>query len=109
MKFRHMHIAELLTTIHAEYKEFLEKHKESAALGKAGQDVKTMAEGLRGMPKFQEQTARYSLHIHVGGELVAKCAAQFAAQFAAIRRNSLTRLRTSIQVQPVRARGDLDA
>ena len=71
MKFRHMHIAELLTTIHAEYKEFLEKHKESAALGKAGQDVKTMAEGLRGMPKFQEQTARYSLHIHVGGELVA--------------------------------------
>ena len=35
MKFRHMHIAELLTTIHAEYKEFLEKHKESAALGKA--------------------------------------------------------------------------
>ena len=36
MKFRHMHIAELLTTIHAEYKEFLEKHKESAALGKQG-------------------------------------------------------------------------
>ena len=95
MKFRHMHIAELLTTIHAEYKEFLEKHKESAALGKAGQDVKTMAEGLRGMPKFQEQTARYSLHIHVGGELVAKYAAQLrrnsprnssrnSAQFAAI-------------------------
>ena len=38
MKFRHMHIAELLTTIHAEYKEFLEKHKESAALGKAVAD-----------------------------------------------------------------------
>ena len=39
MKFRHMHIAELLTTIHAEYKEFLEKHKESAALGKAGSNA----------------------------------------------------------------------
>ena len=101
MKFRHMHIAELLTTIHAEYKEFLEKHKESAALGKAGQDVKTMAEGLRGMPKFQEQTARYSLHIHVGGELVAKCAAQFAAQFGAqfgaIRRSALTRRAAPLQ------------
>ena len=91
MKFRHMHIAELLTTIHAEYKEFLEKHKESAALGKAGQDVKTMAEGLRGMPKFQEQTARYSLHIHVGGELVAKCAAQLPCNSPRnSARNSLT-------------------
>ena len=31
-----------------------------------------MAEGLKAMPKFQEETARYSLHIHVVGELLKK-------------------------------------
>ena len=29
-----------------------------------------MAEGIKGMPKFQEQTARYSLHIHIASELL---------------------------------------
>ena len=32
----------------------------------------TMSEGLRGMPKFQETSARYSLHIHVVSELLKK-------------------------------------
>ena len=29
-------------------------------------------EGIKSMPKFQEETARYSLHIHVVSELLKK-------------------------------------
>lgn len=72
-KLKHMHIAELSTHLHAEYKQFLESNKQSAALskGQAG-DMKAMTEGIKSMPKFQEETARYSLHIHVVGELLKK-------------------------------------
>jgi len=72
-RLKHMHIAELSTQLHAEYKAFLENNKSSAALskGNAG-DVRAMAEGLKAMPKFQEETARYSLHIHVVGELLKR-------------------------------------
>ena len=36
------------------------------------EQVRAMAEGLKAMPKFQEETARYSLHIHVVGELLKR-------------------------------------
>jgi hypothetical protein len=132
-RLKHMHIAELSTLLHAEYKGFLESNKSSAALSKGNANnvrataegsaspwpalaltltltlalaltltlitlaltlvtltltlvtltltlvtltlttkpaqVRAMAEGLKAMPKFQEETARYSLHIHVVGEL----------------------------------------
>ena len=72
-RLKHMHIAELSTLLHAEYKGFLESNKSSAALSKGNaNDVRAMAEGLKAMPKFQEETARYSLHIHVVSELLKK-------------------------------------
>ena len=110
-RLKHMHIAELSTQLHAEYKAlvqssrtltlpvthphpnpdpdpdpnpepkpgpspeqaFLESNKSSAALSKGNaNDVRAMAEGLKAMPKFQEETARYSLHIHVVSELLKK-------------------------------------
>jgi len=72
-RLRHMHIADLTTLLHSEYKKFLEANKQTANLNKKGeQDLKTMSEGIKGMPKFQEETARYSLHIHVTSELVRK-------------------------------------
>ena len=123
-RIKHMHIAELSTQLHTEYKRFLESNKNSAALSKGNANdvramaegepwhwlpcapslqgrtcslllpqrrsyppvplttgpnpnpepdqVRAMAEGLKAMPKFQEETARYSLHIHVVGELLKK-------------------------------------
>jgi len=72
-RLRHMHIADLTTLLHAEYKQFLSDNKQTANLNKGGeQDIKAMSEGIKGMPKFQEETARYSLHIHVTSELVRK-------------------------------------
>lgn len=34
--------------LHDEYKQFLAEHKDSAELTKRGQEVKSMAEGLKG-------------------------------------------------------------
>ena len=47
------------------YKQFISEHPEAAKLAKQGGEkgLKTMTEGLRGMPKFQEMSARYSLHM----------------------------------------------
>lgn len=73
-RFSHMHIADLTTILHAEYKQFLQDHKHTADLHnkKSNIDVKQLSEGIKGMPKFQEQAARYSLHIHITAELVRK-------------------------------------
>ena len=69
-----MHIADLGTTLHTEYKQFVAEHPEAAKLAKQGgeKELKTMTEGLRGMPKFQEMSARYSLHMALTQELMKR-------------------------------------
>ena len=71
-RLRHLHIADLTTLLHSEYTEFLANNKDSAELSKKGGDIRSMAQGIKGMPKFQEATGRYSLHIHITSELVRK-------------------------------------
>ena len=73
-RLRGMHIADLGTTLHTEYKQFIAEHPEAAKLAKQGgeKELKTMTEGLRGMPKFQEMSARYSLHMALTQELMKR-------------------------------------
>ena len=73
-RLRAMHIADLGQLLHAEYKKFVSEHPEAAKLAKQGgeKEIKTMTEGLRGMPKFQETSARYSLHMALTQELMRK-------------------------------------
>jgi len=72
-KLKHMHIAELGELLHKEYKEFLAANPEALKLTKEGDhDMKGMTDGLRGMPKFQEQSRRYSLHMSLVQELMTK-------------------------------------
>lgn len=73
-RFRNMHIADLSTTLHAEFKAFLAEHPEAALLQKQGQqkDIKQMSEGLRHLPKFKERSERYSMHMALGQELMSK-------------------------------------
>ena len=56
------------------YKAFLEANAEAAQLAKSTGDkgVKAITEGLRGMPKFQEHSSRYSLHMALTQELMTK-------------------------------------
>ncbi|KAL1529052.1 hypothetical protein AB1Y20_000015 [Prymnesium parvum] len=91
-RLRHMHIADLTTVLHAEYKKFLEANKTTANLNKRGgeQDLKAMSEGIKGMPKFQEETARYSLHIHVTSELVRKYNEGSLERIATLEQNMAT-------------------
>eukprot|EP00326_Haptolina_ericina_P017194 CAMPEP_0181195132 /NCGR_PEP_ID=MMETSP1096-20121128/14712_1 /TAXON_ID=156174 ORGANISM="Chrysochromulina ericina, Strain CCMP281" /NCGR_SAMPLE_ID=MMETSP1096 /ASSEMBLY_ACC=CAM_ASM_000453 /LENGTH=566 /DNA_ID=CAMNT_0023284691 /DNA_START=96 /DNA_END=1796 /DNA_ORIENTATION=+ len=70
---RHMHLADLTTLLHKEYKDFIRANKDTANLKKGSdQDLKSLSAGIKGMPKFQEETARYSLHISITSELVRK-------------------------------------
>jgi len=73
-RLRHLHIADLGQLLHTEYTQFVADHPEAAKLTKAGgeKDLKAMTEGLRGMPKFQEQSSRYSLHMSITEELMKK-------------------------------------
>lgn len=71
-RLRHLHIADLTTLLHSEYKQLLADNKDSVDLSQRGADLKSMAQGIKGMPKFQEATGRYSLHIHITSELVGK-------------------------------------
>jgi syntaxin-binding protein 1 len=73
-RLRDLHIADLGTLLHAEYKQFVSEHPEAAKLAKQGgeKELKTMTEGLRGMPKFQETSARYSLHMALTQELMKR-------------------------------------
>jgi len=71
-KYRHMHIAELGEVVGVDYQKFLEEHKDSKELMNKGQDLKSKAAGLKAMPKFQEQTQRYSMHINIAEELLKK-------------------------------------
>jgi len=73
-RLRHMHIADLGTLLHTEFKQFLADNPEAAALLSKGgdKDLKAMTAGLRGLPKFQETHARYSLHMALTQELMTK-------------------------------------
>ena len=73
-RLRALHIADLGQLLHAEYKQFIADNPAMAKLAKQGGDkeLKAMTEGLRGMPKFQETSARYSLHMALTQELMKK-------------------------------------
>ena len=53
-------------------------------------DLKKMSEGIKGMPKFQEETARYSLHIHITSELVRKYNEGSLERIATLEQNMAT-------------------
>jgi len=72
VRLRHLHIADLTELLHTEYKKFIVDNKDAADLSKKGLNMKAMASGMKSLPKFQEATARYSLHIHITTELVRK-------------------------------------
>lgn len=73
-RFRNMHIADLGTTLHSEFKAFVAEHPEAAGLTKTGQqkDIKQITEGVRHLPKFKERSERYSMHMALGQELMSK-------------------------------------
>ena len=73
-RLRSMHIADLGTLLHTEFKQFLADNPEAAKLlsKDKSKNLKDMTAGLRGLPKFQETHARYSLHMAVTQELMTK-------------------------------------
>ena len=91
-RLRSMHIADLGQTLHAEYKQFVQEHPEAAKLAKQGgeKELKTMTEGLRGMPKFQETSARYSLHMALTQELMKKYSEASLEMVATLEQNMAT-------------------
>ena len=80
VKYRHAHIADLVQTLHDDYKAFLAQNKEAAALGELHKggggggvgEMRALRAGIQGVQKFQEQTGRYSMHINIADELVRK-------------------------------------
>jgi len=90
-KLRHLHIADLGQLLHTEYKQFLSENPEAAQLAKsAGQGIKGMAEGLRSMPKFQETSGRYSLHMALTQELMTKYTEMGLEAVATLEQNMAT-------------------
>lgn len=90
-KLRHLHIADLGQLLHTEYKQFLSENPEAAQLAKsADQGIKGMAEGLRSMPKFQETSGRYSLHMALTQELMTKYTEMGLEAVATLEQNMAT-------------------
>ena len=92
LRLRHLHIADVGPLLHTEYKALLEANPEAAQLTKAGGDkgIKAMTEGLRSVPKFQEQSSRYSLHMAIMEELMSKYNAMCLEQVATVEQNMAT-------------------
>lgn len=71
---RHMHIADCIEYLTTNFNQFLAANQSATKLNKkgAGVNLKEMSEALRGMPHYQEEMARYSLHISLTRELMAR-------------------------------------
>ena len=71
---RHMHIADAIEYLTTNFNQFLAANQSATKLGKKGGEVglREMSEALRGMPQYQEEMARYSLHISLTRELMAR-------------------------------------
>ena len=70
-RLKNFHIADLGTTLHAEFKAFVAQHPDAAALSKGGdKGIKQITEGLRHLPKFKEQSERYSMYRRRGSNPV---------------------------------------
>lgn len=92
-RLRALHIADLSQLLHHEFTEFVKAHPEAAKLTKQGggqRDLKGMSEGLRGMPKFQETSARYSLHTGITQALMRKYAEASLESIATLEQNMAT-------------------
>ena len=91
-RLKNMHIADLGTTLHAEFKAFVAEHPEAAGLTKQGGDkgLKTITEGLRHLPKFKERSERYSMHMALGQELMRKYGELSLEDVATLEQNMAT-------------------
>lgn len=71
---RHMHIADCIEYLTTNFNQFLAANQSATKLNKkqGGVNLKEMSEALRGMPQYQEEMARYSLHISLTRELMAR-------------------------------------
>ena len=63
---RHRHIAETIDWVLQEFNDFL-RDNPAARMDKGGDvgDLASMSEAIRGMPKYREMVAKYSLHINI--------------------------------------------
>jgi hypothetical protein len=71
---RHMHIADCIEYLTSNFNQFLSANQSATKLGKQGGSVglKEMSDALRGMPQYQDEMGRYSLHISLTRELMAR-------------------------------------
>lgn len=71
---RHLHIADCIEYLTSNFNQFLQANQSATKLnkGKEGVGLKEMSDALRGMPQYQEEMQRYSLHISLTRELMAR-------------------------------------